>query len=113
MTTYPQQPVWREIQRFLPEAYQIKPGQEPGEEWWTWERDRIHLDTYRNPRATVKVILFHGLGTNGRQIMAILGAPLARRGYESIAIDMPGYGLTEVGNGHLVATKTGCRLAAT
>ena len=39
MTTYPQQPVWREIQRFLPEAYQIKPGQEPGEEWWTWERE--------------------------------------------------------------------------
>ena len=103
MTTYAQQPVWREIQKFLPEAYQIKPGQEPGEEWWTWERDRIHLDTYRNPRATVKVILFHGLGTNGRQIMAILGAPLARRGYESIAIDMPGYGLTEVGDGHLVS----------
>jgi predicted esterase len=46
-------------------------------------RDRIHLDTYRNPEAKVKVILVHGLGTNGRQMMTILGAPLARRDYDN------------------------------
>ena len=100
--TYAQQSKWREIQKFLPEPYQIQAGQEPTEEWWTWRSDRIHLDTYRNPQAKVKVILFHGVGTNGRQMMTILGRPLALRGYETIAVDMPGYGMTQVASNHLV-----------
>lgn len=64
MTTYAEQENWREIQSFLPVAYQLKPGQEPTEEWWTWGRHRIHLDCYRNPSAPLKMILFHGVGTN-------------------------------------------------
>jgi len=96
---YADQPAWREIQKFLPPAYQLRPGQEPDEEWWPWRRHRIHLDCYRNAAAPLKVILFHGVGTNGRQMTTILGAPLARLGFETIAIDMPGYGLTEVGAG--------------
>jgi alpha-beta hydrolase superfamily lysophospholipase len=94
---YADQSAWREIQKFLPPAYRLQPGQEPGEEWWSWRQHRIHLDCYRNPAAPLKVILFHGVGTNGRQMTTILGAPLARLGLETIAIDMPGYGLTEVG----------------
>jgi alpha-beta hydrolase superfamily lysophospholipase len=96
---YADQLAWREIQKFLPPAYQLQPGQEPREEWWTWRQHRIHLDCYRNPTAPVKVILFHGVGTNGRQMSTILGSPLAKRGFETIAIDMPGYGVTEVGPG--------------
>jgi alpha-beta hydrolase superfamily lysophospholipase len=100
--TYADQPIWRDMQRFLPPEFQWKPGQQPQEEWWDWHDHRIHLDTYRNPNAKVKVILFHGVGTNGRQMSMILGEPLARRGYETIAIDMPEYGMTEVGKGALV-----------
>jgi len=96
---YADQPAWREIQNFLPPAYRLQPGQEPREEWWNWRQHRIHLDAYRNPSAPLKVMLFHGVGTNGRQMTTILGAPLARLGLETIAIDMPGYGLTEVGKG--------------
>jgi alpha-beta hydrolase superfamily lysophospholipase len=96
---YTDQSAWREIQSFLPQAYQLSSGQEPKEEWWSWGNHRIHLDCYRNPAAPLKVILFHGVGTNGRQMSTILGAPLARHGFETIAIDMPGYGLTEVGKG--------------
>jgi alpha-beta hydrolase superfamily lysophospholipase len=95
---YTDQAAWREIQSFLPRAYQLQPGNEPQEEWWPWRQHRIHLDCYRNAAAPLKVILFHGVGTNGRQMSTILGTPLARRGFETIAIDMPGYGLTEVGS---------------
>jgi pimeloyl-ACP methyl ester carboxylesterase len=96
---YSNQPAWREIQGFLPQAYQLQPGGEPKEEWWQWRQHGIHLDCYRNAAAPLKVILFHGVGTNGRQMSTILGAPLARLGFETIAIEMPGYGLTEVGPG--------------
>ncbi|MHA7601271.1 alpha/beta hydrolase [Alicycliphilus sp. T452] len=81
------------------QKFHIEPGQEPSEEWWQWRDHRVHLDTYRNPHASVKVILFHGVGTNGRQMSMVLGAPLAKRGYETIAIDMPEYGMTEVAKG--------------
>lgn len=100
--SYTDQKAWRTIQQHLPLEYQIKPGMAPTEEWWDWQGHRIHLDTYRNSDAPVKVILFHGVGTNGRQMSTIAGAPLARRGYETIAIDMPGYGVTEVAPGALV-----------
>lgn len=102
MITYAMQPSWREIQRFLPEQFQLQSGQEPLEEWWPWRQHRIHLDCYRRPDAPLKVILFHGVGTNGRQMSTILGAPLARLGFETIAIDMPEYGVTQVGRGALV-----------
>lgn len=99
MTTYAQQAEWRRIQSFLPIEFQLQPGQEPQEEWWQWGEHRIHLDCYRNAAAPLKVILLHGVGTNGRQMSTILGSQLARRGLEAIAIDMPEYGLTEVGRG--------------
>lgn len=99
MTTYAQQAEWRRIQSFLPIEFQLQPGQEPREEWWQWGGHRIHLDCYRNAAAPLKVILLHGVGTNGRQMSTILGSQLARRGLEAIAIDMPEYGLTQVGRG--------------
>ncbi|WP_059012652.1 alpha/beta hydrolase [Streptomyces specialis] len=102
MTTYREQPEWRAIQEFLPEKFRLTPDTEPAEEWWDHNGHRIHLDTYRRPAAPLKVILFHGVGTNGRQMSTILGRPLAERGYETIAIDMPTYGVTEVADGALV-----------
>jgi alpha-beta hydrolase superfamily lysophospholipase len=100
--TYANQTVWRDMQTFLPPDFQWNNQQLPQEEWWNWHGHRLHLDTYRNPRAKVKVILFHGVGTNGRQMSMILGEPLARRGYETIAVDMPEYGMTEVAKGAVV-----------
>lgn len=100
--TYAHQDEWRAIQDYLPESYRLTPMNEPTEEWWEHRGHRIHLDTYRNPESSVKVILFHGVGTNGRQMSTILGHPLAERGYETIAIDMPTYGITEVADGALV-----------
>jgi alpha-beta hydrolase superfamily lysophospholipase len=110
--TYADQPAWREIQAFLPAAYRIPAGEEPAEEWWGHGGHRIHLDTYRDLKAPVKVILFHGVGTNGRQMTTILGRPLAQRGIETIAIDMPTYGLTEVADGALVTYDDWVRIGA-
>lgn len=93
---YSQQTIWKELQAFLPANYQLTPDTEPVEEWWQHKGHAIHLDTYRNPQAPAKVILFHGVGTNGRQMTTILGRPLYELGYETIAIDMPTYGVTQV-----------------
>lgn len=93
---YTEQTAWRDIQAHLPTDFQLTPATMPDTEWWAHQGHRIHLDTYRNPAAKVKVILFHGVGTNGRQMTTILGRPLASRGHETIAIDMPTYGVTEV-----------------
>lgn len=103
LPTYQNQQAWQNIQKYLPNEWQLSGYQIPAEEWWDWQGNNIHLDTYRNPEAKIKVILFHGVGTNGRQMSLLLGAPLAKRNYETIAIDLPGYGLTQVGKGHSIS----------
>ncbi|CBL47244.1 Conserved hypothetical protein [gamma proteobacterium HdN1] len=102
MAGYKTQPQWQQIQKHLPAKYQLNVADEPTEEWWQHKGHHIHLDTYRNASAPAKVILFHGVGTNGRQMSTILGRPLAQLGYEVIAIDMPTFGVTQVADGALV-----------
>lgn len=110
--TYATQPEWRAIQEFLPEKYRLTPGSEPAEEWWEHRGHRLHLDAYRNPEAPAKVILLHGVGTNGRQMSLILGRPLAERGFETIAIDMPTYGVTETAPDALVTYDDWVRIGS-
>lgn len=62
---YADQKVWRVIQSHLPTEYQLTDAILPSEEWWDWSGHKIHLDRYPNPSAPVKVILFHGVSTNG------------------------------------------------
>lgn len=93
---YLQQTAWRQIQQAMPEQYRIPDNFLPQEEWLDWQGHRVHLDAYRNLQAPAKVILFHGVGTNGRQMQMVLGHFLATQGYETIAIDMPTYGMTQV-----------------
>lgn len=98
-TTYRNQPAWSRIQAHLPAKYQLSAADLPEEEVWEWNGHKIHLDRYRNSEAPARVILFHGVGTNGRQMSTILGHPLAQSGLETVAVDMPGYGVTEVAKG--------------
>jgi len=109
---YRSQKAWREIQAFLPKEYQLTPAEEPNEEWWNWNGHRIHLDRFANPAARAKVILFHGVGTNGRQMSTILGRPLFLSGFETVATDMPGYGMTEVAPGAVIAYDDWVRAAS-
>lgn len=96
---YAGQEEWKVIQSFLPEKYRLGEGNLPDEQWWEWEGHRVHLDRFPNPDAKARVILFHGVGTNGRQMSTILGGPLHHSGLETVATDMPGYGVTEVAPG--------------
>lgn len=93
---YADQQAWRDIQEFLPARLRFTADYSPTEHWWAHNGHRIHLDRFVNPDAPARVILFHGVGTNGRQMSLILGGPLWQRGLETVAIDMPGYGVTEV-----------------
>lgn len=93
--SYIEQQAWKDLQQYLPADYQMNGGNQPQEFFWTWKQDQIHVDYYPRPHSTAKVILLHGVGTNGRQMSLILGQPLAQAGYETFALDLPGYGLTK------------------
>ncbi len=93
---YENQKNWKEIAGYLSERLQFTGDYAPKEEWWSWHGNQIHLDTFRNPSAKAKVILLHGVGTNGRQMSTIVGGPLSKDGLEIIAIDMPLYGMSVV-----------------
>lgn len=94
--SYESQKAWREVQAFLPKKLHFTGNYHPKEEWWEWRGNHIHLDTFRNPSAKAKVILLHGVGTNGRQMSMLIGGSLAKDGFDVIAIDMPLYGETVV-----------------
>jgi alpha-beta hydrolase superfamily lysophospholipase len=96
---YRDQQAWRDLQQFLPERLRLTGADAPREEFWGWCGHHVHLDRYRNPEASARVVLHHGVGTNGRQMSLILGAPLAKRGFETVALDNLGYGLTQVKRG--------------
>lgn len=100
LPTYESQTTWREIQtQFLPTRLHFNPEHHPTEEWWENRGHKVHLDRWRNPAAKIRVVLHHGVGTNGRQMSMILGAPLHSAGFEVVAVDMPGYGQTRVAPG--------------
>lgn len=99
--TYESQQAWRDIQEFLPKRLHLTADESPTEEWWEHDGYKLHLDRWRNPAAKVRLILHHGVGTNGRQMSMILGRPLSAAGIELVAIDMPGYGCTQVPKGRV------------
>lgn len=91
--TYAELDHWKKYQPYLPAAMQIAPGQEPAEEWTRWRDADIHLDRYAAPNAPLTVMLLHGGGGCGR-LLAPYGKMLRKRGYEVVAPDLPGYGLS-------------------
>src|SRR5262245_61120900 len=86
---------WRRIDALLPEAIRLDPPNEPTEEWLSVGRFSVHLDCMRRPDAPATLVLVHGAGGNGR-LLAPYAVFAAAAGYETIAPDLPGYGLTQV-----------------
>jgi alpha-beta hydrolase superfamily lysophospholipase len=84
---------WRDYQRYLPSRLRLNDGQAPEEEWWSWRGAEIHLDRYAAPTAPLTVVMLHGGGGYGR-LLAPFAVMLRTHGYEVVAPDFPGYGLS-------------------
>lgn len=87
--------IWSEIPKHFPEKSKINDLNRPQEVFWNWKDNKIHLDYYRNLNSKVKVILLHGVGGNGR-LLSFIAVPLHKCGYEVIAPDLPGYGISKL-----------------
>jgi alpha-beta hydrolase superfamily lysophospholipase len=93
MRYYTEETYWKKYQEFLPTDLQYSENNLPIEEYWSWKDYEIHLDRMNNPNSPVKIIILHGAGGNGR-IVGLFGNFLSKQGYEYIAPDLIGYGLT-------------------
>jgi alpha-beta hydrolase superfamily lysophospholipase len=95
MKTYENYPPMATVQAMLPESFRFARENGPVEETFQWRNSLLHVDRLPNPAASHKIILHHGVGTNGRLLSMIVGLPLQNMGYEIAAIDMPLYGMSE------------------
>lgn len=96
---YDQNRAWQRVQQFLPPEFRFGESFKPAEEFWDWQGHKIHLDRFARPGSPVTIILLHGVGNNGRQLSLIVGGPLYRRGYETVAVDLPPYGMSRMASG--------------
>lgn len=102
---YDDYPAWKDFQAYYPEEFRISDDNKPTEEYWEWDEYSVHLDRYvpSENNKKVKILLVHGGGGNGR-LMAPMGVVLQGLGYECVAPDMPGFGLTEINKPNSYAT---------
>ena len=88
---------WKGFQQFFPEEFRVVESNKPLEYYWNWEEYIVHIDHYvpKEDEKDIKLILVHGGGGNGR-LLSPIGVALSQNGYECIAPDFPGFGLTVV-----------------
>ncbi|MBV8568113.1 MAG: alpha/beta hydrolase [Methylobacteriaceae bacterium] len=93
--SYASVPHWRRIHDALPQRLRIPEPWPVHEEWRQVGQFDVHIDRWpaKNPRASVIVV--HGAGGNGR-LLAIYGEMCRSLGYDAVAPDLPGYGVTGV-----------------
>lgn len=97
MKSYRTATAWQQVNACIPASIRMSEQELPEESTFAWRNSQIHVERFRNPASKIKLLMHHGVGTNGRLLSMIVGAPLARLGYEVIAVDMPLYGMTENG----------------
>lgn len=87
---YANNPSWKVLQNFLPEKNRITERITPEEKYIKIIDMEIHLDEYNNNSDT-SIIMFHGVGGNGR-LLSFIAVPLFKAGYNVLCPDLPGYG---------------------
>ena len=90
---------WRSLCSILAARFGLALDHRPMETWLDWQGHHVHLDRY-TPDTAAKgtLILVHGAGGHGR-LLAPLGQLAVTLGWNVIAPDLPGYGLTQVRRG--------------
>lgn len=92
---YTNDDTWKKLQAFLPEHNRISNLCTPTEKSCAFGTMNVHVDTYNEQKNNgVTLVLFHGVGGNGR-LLSFIAVPLAKRGYKLVCPDLPGYGYTE------------------
>ena len=88
--------IWKDLESYFPEDYRIDNKYYPNEYFIKWKNNNIHIDHYlpKNKTKKVKLILVHGGGGNGR-LLSPIGIALLKLGFECIAPDLPGFGLSK------------------
>jgi len=92
--SYENNPIWSAMQEYLPPQNRLTQETMPDEYFVRLAGFNVHFDHYKvnHPRATL--ILFHGVGGNGR-LLSFIAVRMATNGYEVICPDLPLYGYTE------------------
>jgi len=66
---------WKRIQDYLPLHNRITPETEPLEYFIDIEKCNIHIDHYKVEQPKARLVLFHGIGGNGR-LLSFIAVPL-------------------------------------
>jgi len=97
MVGYENDSVWKNMQVFLPVKNRISEETMPEEYYLPLNDINIHIDHYRVSKPKATIIMFHGVGGNGR-LLSFIAVRLMQNGYEVICPDLPLYGYTVYGN---------------
>ena len=97
MESYETYSSWKTFQTFFPDEWRITSKYKPIEYYWNWDNFDVHIDHYYvdSTQKKHKLILLHGGGGNGR-LLSPIAVFLQKLGYECIAPDLPGFGLTKI-----------------
>ncbi|WMJ78692.1 MULTISPECIES: alpha/beta hydrolase [unclassified Sedimentibacter] len=85
---------WREMQSFLPVENRLTSKNMPDEYYYKIDNINLHIDHYRTDKPKATIVIFHGVGGNGR-LLSFIAVPLSQQGYEVICPDLPLYGYTK------------------
>jgi alpha-beta hydrolase superfamily lysophospholipase len=93
VNNYKQDNSWKKIQKYLPKRNRLNEKLLPREYFVTIDNLKIHLDHYIPKSPKARILLFHGVGGNGR-LLSFIALPLMKCGFEVVCPDLPLYGYT-------------------
>jgi alpha-beta hydrolase superfamily lysophospholipase len=100
MKSYDTSPSWTQYRDILDTRFGIRIVRTPHETWRKIRGHDVHVDVWE-PEGPAKgtLILVHGGGGNGR-VLAPFADLAAGLGWRTLALDLPGYGLTRPAKGY-------------
>ena len=94
--TYRDHPSWQTYRRLLAERFDLRVDHEPAERRHALRGHDLHIDDWTargGSQAAGTVVMVHGGGGNGR-VLAPFADRIAAMGWDVVAPDLPGFGLT-------------------